>query len=121
MAKPYTDTASLANRLQTAREKKCLSYAALGRLSGVDAAQAFRVCRGEFRTLSHNVMKICNALDVGPFTDDARSREPVGGQDSKRLVNELMATWDHTAAGADRLLRLLTAIRQIQEGGKFGS
>jgi len=116
MAKPYAEAAMLATRLQRARTVKRLSYNALSRLSGVDPAQGFRICRGDFRTLSHNVMRICNALEVELPAGNEKSAVINDSDPTRdRLIAELMATWDQTAAGAKNIKQLLAVVRQIQE------
>jgi len=117
MAKPFSGLAFLAGRLEASRREKGLSYSLLAKISGVDVSQVHRICRGRFRTLSHNVVKICNVLQVEPPEADLRNIPGEGDYDGERLVSELFATWDHTSAGADRLVDLLLAVRRIQKPG----
>lgn len=114
MAKAFSGAVPLAGLLEASRQEKGLSFSALATLAGVDGGQACRICKGQFRTLSHNVVRICNVLGVRPPEEDLRSSPLKGDINSERLIAELLATWDHTAEGAERLVDLLSAIRRIR-------
>lgn len=113
MAKPFSGAVLLAGLLEAARQEKGLSFSALATLAGVDSGQACRICNGQFRTLSHNVVRICNVLNVRPPEEDVRSSLSSGDSNRERLIAELFATWDHTTAGAEHLVDLLSAVRRI--------
>ena len=111
MARPYAHVVSLAGELRGQRERRSLSFNDLGRLSGVDGAQAFRICRGEFKTLNPSVLKICNALGVRPQSDGWPVLATRPNQNAEMLATEVLAAWDHTDTGAKKLQRVLRALR----------
>ncbi|MBV5268591.1 MAG: helix-turn-helix transcriptional regulator [Afipia sp.] len=40
------------------------SYAEIGRIAGVHGSQVSRICKGEFETLSQNVVQVCKVLGL---------------------------------------------------------
>lgn len=114
MAIAFHDRDKLAARLQSARGRRRLSYQRLGSLAGIDPAQALRICRGEFKTLSPNVVRICNALDVELDAPDPRGPVLAASPPERRLKEELLATWDRSEADGDRLIELLRLARRFK-------
>ena len=112
MARRYPHASAVAAELDARRRERALGFEALGILSGVDGSQAFRICRGEFKTLNPSVLKICNALGVRPHSDCYAL--PLAGEDGQAsmLSAEVLATWDRTESGAKRLQRILRALRE---------
>lgn len=99
---------TLASELDQARRAKGLSFKKLGDRSGVDAGQAFRICHGDFATYSQNVLRICIALGVDlPLGGVIGEHD---GPNDGRLHAALVAAWDKSPEGADRLVRLLDAV-----------
>lgn len=88
-----------------------MSYADIGRLSGVHSSQVSRICRGEFRTLSSNVMQICKALNV-----DETGRFEIAA-DQQRLEAGVIAVWDRTPQDARRILRFLRQLGELRRTG----
>lgn len=114
MKKVYSGAAALGHELERERQKRGISYGALGRRAEVDPSQAFRICHGEFKALSHNVVRICNVLDVRPASEDLRSPPTKGNEVANQLLEELMANWDRTPEDARRLLDMLKALRKFR-------
>lgn len=110
MAKHYPFVDDLASRLDAARAKRGLSYGRLGEMAEVDTAHVWRICRGEFATLSSSVLKICNELDVKPQGKVPTNASALDGTEA-RLAAEVIAAWDRTEAGAQLLTRVLRALR----------
>jgi hypothetical protein len=112
MAREYEHVSALAREIRTRREEKALSFEKLGHLAGVDAAQAFRICRGEFKTLNPSVLKMCNALGVQPKADEMALQSLGNGATEAMLSTEVLSAWDRTDAGAKFLVRVLRALRR---------
>lgn len=110
MAKQYPSASDLASQLEAARARRGLSYGRLGELAEVDTAHAWRICHGEFVTLSSSVLRICNALGV---KTEGKVPESSSGPDGTeaRLAAEVLAAWDRTEEGAQLLTRVLRALR----------
>lgn len=113
MAKPYEHASDLANELSARREERRLSYENLGFMAGVDVAQAFRICHGEFKTLNPSVLKICNVLGIHPKAD-GMVLQPTGSNATEAMLSaEVLTAWDRTKAGAELLKRVLRALHQV--------
>lgn len=107
----------LAGRIRQAREKSALSNSELAALAQVDPSQTSRILAGRFRTVSGNVMQICNVLGVDPHSDAAE--EPTLRQARKRaawakLKASVRRAWDETPQGAERLARVIDAVAQVR-------
>ncbi|KPF55364.1 hypothetical protein IP65_04340 [Novosphingobium sp. AAP1] len=110
MAKRYEHTLSLAKAISARRRERGLTFEQLGFLSDVNAAQAFRICRGEFKTLNPSVLKICNALEIEPETD-GMARQRFGDTAIEAMLSaEVLTAWDRTVAGAKLIKRVLRAL-----------
>lgn len=78
----------------------------------MDVAQAFRICRGEFKTLNPSVLKICNALEIQPEAD-GMALQPRGDNEMEVMLSaEVLTAWDRTEAGAMLLKRVLRALHR---------
>ncbi|WP_372090822.1 helix-turn-helix domain-containing protein [Tistrella mobilis] len=102
----------LKAKLTEARSQKGLSWAEIGRISGVHQSQVSRICAGEFKTFSHNVVQVCKALGVSiprlePVLEDA-APEWAAAQSCMRRI------WDETPEGAKTIAKLLNAIADLQ-------
>jgi hypothetical protein len=112
MSKRYPHAASLAEQIAAKRRARALSFERLGALASVDASQAFRICRGEFKTLNPSVLKICNALGIHPPAEGYAYPQAEESNQAAMLSAEVLSSWDRTDAGALRLRRILRALRQ---------
>lgn len=111
MAKRYEHVSALAQEIAARRQEQALSFEKLGLLAGVDVAQAFRICRGEFKTLNPSVLKICKALGIQPKAD-GMVLQPAGGSATEAMLSaEVLTAWDRTEAGAELLKRVLRALQ----------
>jgi transcriptional regulator with XRE-family HTH domain len=119
----------LERTIRQARKRSRLTNAALADLAKVDPSQVSRICRGDFRTISDSVVRICTALKV-PITTRAAS-PGVGGPSQAdetpvaeirtdaawaRLEKSVRKVWDRTPQGADRLARVLEAAAEVRRG-----
>ena len=113
MAKHYEHVSILSREISARRQERDLSFENLGFLAGVDGAQAFRICRGEFKTLNPSVLKICNALGIQPAADGI-TLQPRGTNEMEvMLSSEVLTAWDQTEAGAMLLKRVLRALHPV--------
>lgn len=113
------ERADLHRRMEAAREKLGLSYAALGERARVDPSQVSRICRGQFVTFSDSVVRICTVIGVRLRSTDV---EPPAAQKSApgkaaawaKLERSVRRAWDKTPAGADRLAKVIAAVAEIR-------
>ncbi len=101
----------LHTEIVRAQAEKRLSQADIARISRVHPSQVARICSGQFKTISHNVLQICKAVGVG-----VGSRE----QDADEVAPEWTAAkssmrrlWDETPEGALAIAKLLNAIADL--------
>ena len=107
-----TSSAKLKAEIEATRQRLGLSFSEIGRIADVHASQVSRICRGEFRTLSHNVVQVCMALGL--------KGEGLGGPPSAdeilagRLKAGILELWDRTPEDAERLIRLLDQLADLR-------
>ena len=106
--------AKLKERITEAVLKRRLSQHEISQLGQVHPSQVSRICRGEFKTLSNNVMQICNILELELETIAMPATEL--DVSWSRLEASLRKIWDNTPAGADKVVRMLDAIRKLRSG-----
>lgn len=99
----------LRRRLRFAVEKQRLTAAEIGRLAGVHPSQVGRICRGEFRTMSHNVVEICRALGLDPAVKPATPGDVAWAQ-VERNLREL---WEDSPDRAKRMAKLMEAMTKL--------
>lgn len=107
------DIQSISEQLQSKRRLLHMNYSDIARVSGVDQGQVSRICRGQFKTRSANVMQISKTLGV-IITGDDEAPEAV------RLRQAVMELWDGTSADADRITRLLSAVGDVRKSSSAG-
>lgn len=104
-------SAKIKIELKKAFERKELSYAAIAAAADVHPSQVSRICRGEFRTLSHNVAQVCMALGLD------MSAYPVTGKTAgleSQLEQRLHKIWKRKPTVGRRLLRLLGDLETLK-------
>ena len=112
MAKRYQHASTLSKTISARRSERALSFENLGVLAGVDSAQAFRICRGEFKTQNPSVLRICNVLEIQP-DPDGMTLQPRGENEIEAMLSaEVLTAWDRTEAGAKFLKRVLRALHR---------
>ena len=82
----------------------------------VHSSQVSRICRGDFRTVSHNLVQVCKVLGVDVET--VRMEEPAQEPLARRLANSLLDIWDRTPADAERLVRFLNDLAELRRPSK---
>lgn len=107
----------LVRRIKRRRGKSALSNAEIAALARVDPGQTSRILDGGFRTVSGNVLRICNVLGVNPHTDDAPDPTPVQARKRAawaKLEASMRRAWDETPQGADRLVAVIDAVASVR-------
>ena len=89
-----------------------LSYSKIGENSGVHPSQVSRICRGDFKKLSQNVVQICSALGISieGFIEAERA-DPAAA----RLINSVMSVWNRSKKDADRITRFLEQLGELRD------
>lgn len=92
-----------------------LTYAKIARGTGVDPSQVNRICKGQFKTLSENVMQICIFLGI---PEPHRSFTSVDiDRHRRQLEAGVLEMWDRTPQDAERILRLLRQLTDLRRTG----
>jgi transcriptional regulator with XRE-family HTH domain len=99
----------LRRRIHFALKKQRLTAAQIGRIAGVHPSQVGRICRGEFRTMSHNVVEVCRALGLDPSAPKPTARDAAWAQ-VERNLREL---WEEDPDRARRMARLMEAMTKL--------
>lgn len=111
----------LADALKRARHNSSLSNSAIAAVAKVDPGQTSRILDGQFRTVSGNVLRICNVLGIDPRIPEGGS--PTAKQARRRaawakLEASVRRAWDETPQGADRLVAVIDAVAKIMPPGR---
>ncbi len=104
------DIEETRRQLRSAVKNQQLTVAEIGRLAGVHPSQVGRICRGEFRTMSHNVVEVCRVLGL-----DAVAARPATEMDAAwaQLQRDLMKLWEDDPDRAMKMARLLDAMTKL--------
>jgi hypothetical protein len=107
----------LAELIRKRRDKSGFSNSEIASVAGVDPGQTSRILDGQFRTVSGNVLRICNALGFNPHAE--APAEPTGKQARKsaawaKLEASVRRAWDETPQDADRLVAVIDAVAKIK-------
>jgi len=104
----------LAAEIQTRISESGVKQAEIALNTAVNIGQVSRICRGQFKTASHNLMQICNFLNV-KFDDLGKPDDGVVHR--KRLERSVLTIWDQTPEDAERIVRLLNQIAALRGMG----
>ena len=106
------DLDSLIREIQIKRRERGLSLVKIGRVANVHPSHVSRICAGEFRTISNNVVQVCKVLGV-PIETVASIRGR-GETDHAwaQLEMSLRNLWDQTPEGARRIGRILDTMAE---------
>lgn len=102
----------LKAKIVDARALRGLTYAELGRISLVHPSQVGRICQGQFKTFSYNVVQVCKALEIkAPRLEPKQSGiAPEWAQ----AISSMRKIWDDTPEGAQVITRMLDAIADLR-------
>jgi len=97
-------------RLRSALKKQRLTVSEIGRLAGVHPSQVGRICRGEFRTMSHNVVEVCRVLGLDPA-----AAKPATESDAAwaLLERNLRKLWEDSPDRAKQMAKLMEAMTKL--------
>lgn len=112
---------NLARLIRNRRANLSFSNAEIAAIAGVDPGQTSRILEGQFRTISGNVLRICNALGIDPLGADVGSLtlKDVGKRAAwARLEASVRRAWDQTPQGADRLVTVIDAVANLKPTGR---
>jgi hypothetical protein len=90
------------------------SIGEIAALANVDPSQASRICRGQFKTASHNVVRICSVIGVLTEGVAVPSAVPGPSRDQRRIEATVVALWDRSPDDADRLVRFLRNLQALR-------
>lgn len=100
----------LKQRIANASAEKGLTRSYLGKISGVHASQASRICRGDFKTISHNVVQVCMALGLKVTVVEEGSPPD---SDWSKIQASARRLWEKSDKNADQISKLLEAIGDL--------
>jgi len=104
------EIADVRRRLRFALKKQQLTVSEIGRLAGVHPSQVGRICRGEFRTMSYNVVEVCRVLGLDPAVVRPASKSDAAWA---MLESNLRKLWDDSPDRARRMARLMEAMTRL--------
>ena len=114
--KPTIKQLSAVKRdLARKHELSKLSNAEISRISGVHQSQVGRICGGQFKTFSFNVVQICNVLNVAlPHATVA-----VSGEDPTwaKVQSRMREIRDETPECATAITRMIEAVAKVASKG----
>jgi transcriptional regulator with XRE-family HTH domain len=96
-------------RLRSALKKQRLTVTEIGRLAGVHPSQVGRICGGEFRTMSHNVVEVCRVLGLDPAAKPASKSDAAWAL----LERDLQKLWEVSPDRARQMARLMEAMTKL--------
>jgi hypothetical protein len=102
---------TLQKRISDKYAKSSLSNADIGRLANVHPSQVGRVCAGNFKTISNNVVQICKILKVKEPKLDAESNMDTEWAKANASLRRI---WDQTPEGAATIRRMLDAVADLR-------
>jgi transcriptional regulator with XRE-family HTH domain len=102
---------NIVNEIDRRRVGQGLSISELARRSGVHQSQVSRMLAQNFKTMSHNVMRICMTLGM-PFPTLDHPR--VSDADQDRIRDSAISVWNGTSADADALVELFDQIARLR-------
>lgn len=88
-----------------------MTYADISRASGVDPSQVGRICKGDFKTFSGNLVQICRVLKVRIPRIEPRTEIDEGWQRVHASVSKICRD---NPEGAVLIGRVLDAIADLQ-------
>ena len=104
----------LKDRIGLAASRSSLTRTEIGATSGVHPSQVSRICRGQFKTISFNVVQVCKALGI----EIERISIPACVEDASwsKIEASVRRVWDRSPEGAERISRILTTIGELKSG-----
>lgn len=101
---------ALQRKIFEQRKKSGLSNAEIGKLAAVHPSQVGRICAGDFKTISNNVVQVCRVLKVRVPRIAEKDRLDAEWAQANASLRRI---WDHTPQGATVIRRMLDAIADL--------
>ncbi len=101
----------LAASIATRAGERSESFSEIASLAGVHPSQVSRICRGHFKTASHNVVQICKVLGIAL---EGTKSQAQASQHQRKLEAAVLAVWDRSPEDADRIVRVLKELRAFR-------
>lgn len=117
----------IAGLLEEEREKRGFTLAELGKKSGVDVGQLSKFCNGHFRTLSTNLQKVLDELQIcwpPPVLEAERDIErseqvkqsvPLSEPVPSNLLKEIEIGWVRAGPRREAFEKALVAVAKVFE------
>lgn len=105
--------ATLQEQIAAARARTALTDTGIGEISGVHPSQVGRIVRGEFKTISFNVVQVCKALGIA--LESAPRNVSQENDAWLRLEASLRSLWDDTPEGAEKIVKVLDTIGALRQ------
>jgi hypothetical protein len=102
---------ALQQRISGKCAKSRLSNADIGRLANVHPSQVGRICAGNFKTISNNVVQICKVLKVKVPKLDEEANMDIEWAKANASLRRI---WDQTPEGAALIRRMLDAVADLR-------
>ncbi len=102
---------NLKDRIAEARDNLHLSYSEIGRNCGVHSSQVSRICRGNFKTISHNVVQVCKELGLEMTVVAFDPRRDIGWSKVEASARRL---WEKSDKNADQFAKLFEVIGRLR-------
>ena len=100
----------LKDRIAEANAEMGSTRSFLSKKSGVHASQVSRICRGDFKTISHNVVQVCKALGLKvAFMEESSPPDA----DWSKVQASARRLWEKSDKNADQISKLLEAIGDL--------
>jgi hypothetical protein len=106
------ELAELKRRIACAASESRLNRREIGETSHVHPSQVSRICRGDFKTMSYNVVQVCKTL--GLAVDQISIPATVKDASWSKIEASARNVWDKSPEGAERIARILTAIGELR-------
>lgn len=119
MARGYSSVDKLALEIDRRRASETLTYEALAKRADVHLTTAFRICRGDFKTLNPGVLRICKVLRITPPLEGLAPTTADRDELASMLQSEVILAWDRTPTNARVIRRVLRALSS-ERGSRSG-
>jgi hypothetical protein len=97
--------------LEHKRSLSMLTNSEISRISGVHQSQVGRICSGQFRTFSFNVVQICKILNVSLPNLSTSDLDKDPSWD--KLQSRMRILWDETPESAKAIAQIIDAVVKL--------
>lgn len=97
----------LKARIVYAHERGQLNYSEIGKKCGVHSSQVSRICRGNFKTISYNVVQVCKELGLEMTVVACDGKQDAGWSKVEASARRL---WEKSDKNANQIAKLFNVI-----------